>query len=321
MAFKLKKTIDEILQMDFESYAKYLKKEISRAAKLGELDVVVCGSHTFKSKGKDKGKTSSLILFGAFTGELAKFFKDNKTTIGFARGKCFFESTKNGVILHIALNQGKGKPDKIKKSGKNLWAKLGMDAQLYEGALPLLSQDLDAVNIGEQSLLQEADLSNNDQAIELVLEQYQKAKKALQEQVLPLINNKETSDDTYTNQHFKIAKTTLTAAASFLNKFKELESEQLKSEELESEQQEGYQKKFNNIQKNYPAIKRITAKIKKALMASNAVDITLDNTKDVATETENIQNALTQLKIEFERLEQLKTEAEEAIKFLTQPIQ
>jgi len=277
------------------------------------LDVVVCGSHTFKSKGKDKdkGKTSSLILFGAFTGELATFFKDNKTTIGFARGKCFFESTKNGVILHIALNQGKGKPDKIKKSGKNLWAKLGMDAQLYEGTLPLLSQDLDAVNIGEQNLLKEADLSNNDQAIEFVLQQYQKAKKALQEQVLPLISNKETSDATYTNQHFKIAKTTLAAAASFINKFKE----------LEVEEQENYQKKFNSIQKNYPAIKRITAKIKKALMASNTVDITLDNTKDATTETKNIQSALTQLNQEFERLEQLKTEAEEAIKFLTQPIQ
>lgn len=308
MAFKLKKTIDEILQMDFESYAKYLKKEISKAAKFGELDVVVSGSHTFKSKGKDKdkGKVSSLILFGAFTGELAKFFKDNKAAIGFARGKCFFESTKNGVILHIALNQGKGKPDKIKKSGKKLWAKLGMDAQLYEGTLPLLSQDLDTVNIGEQNLLQEADLSNNDQAIELVLQQYQKAKKALQEQVLPLINNKETSNDTYTNQHFKIAKTTLATAASFLNKFKEL-----KAEQLEPEEQEVYQKKFNSIQKNYPAIKRITAKIKKAIMASNTTDIVLDNTK-------NIQDALTKLKQEFERLEPLKIEAEEAIKFLNQ---
>jgi hypothetical protein len=313
MAFKLKKTIDEILQMDFESYAKYLKKEISKAAKLGELDVVVSGSHTFKSKGKDKdkGKVSSLILFGTFTGELAKFFKDNKAAIGFARGKCFFESTDNGVVLHIALNQGKGKPDKIKKSGKKLWAKLGMDAQLYEGTLPLLSQDLDTVNIGEQNLLQEADLSNNDQAIELVLQQYQKAKKALQEQVLPLINNKETSNDTYTNQHFKIAKTTLAAAASFINKFKELKAEQLESEEQESEEQEGYQKKFNSIQKNYPAIKRITAKIKKAIMASNTTDIVLNNTK-------NIQNALTKLKQEFERLEPLKIEAEEAIKFLNQ---
>jgi len=307
MAFKLKKEIEDITAMDFESYAKFLKKEINRAAQLGELDVVVCGSHTFANN-----KVSSLVLFGAFTGELAKFFKKNKTKAGFARGKCFFENKKDGVILHIALNQGKGKPDKIKKSGKKLWAKLGMDAQLYAGELPILSQDLDAVNVGEQDLAQEVDLKNNDQSIQLVLQQYVKAKKALQEHIIPLISNKETSNETYTNQHFTIAKTTLAAAASFLNKF----------EEIGSEQQESNQKKFDSIQKDYPSIKRIAAKIKKALMATNAIDITLDNGDNSSSQsTKGIKDSLNELKQEFDRLGELKTQAQEAIEFLNQKTQ
>jgi hypothetical protein len=309
MAFKLKKKIDKIVKMDFESYAKYLKKEIHRAAPLGELDAVICGSHVFPEKGDtDQGKTSSLILFGAFTGDLAAFFKDNKTKPGFARGKCFFESTKNGVILHIAINQGKGKPDKIKKSGKKLWSKLGMDAQLYKDALPILGKELDTVNIGGRKLVKEVDLNNNDQSIELILQQYQQAKKKLQEHIVPLINDKETSADTYTNQHFKTAKTTYRFALSFLDKF----------EEIESEQQVNYQKYFDSIQKDCPSIKRITAKIKKALMASNSIAISLDKRNNPSSQRESIKNSLTELEKEFKHLAELKPELLEAIEFLNQ---
>ena len=70
MAFRHKKKIDEILAMGFMEYAKFLKKEIRRAEKSGALDAVVCSDHTFSD-----GKESALLLFGKFTGELAKFFK------------------------------------------------------------------------------------------------------------------------------------------------------------------------------------------------------------------------------------------------------
>ncbi|MBL4650836.1 MAG: hypothetical protein JKY03_13980, partial [Aureispira sp.] len=117
MSFKHKKKIHEILEMDFETYAKFLKKEIVRAAKFGELDAVICANHEFgKVNEKSKGKVSTLILMGVFVGDLASFFKENKAQPGFAKGKCFFQTTDNDVKMHIAINAGKGKPDKITKA-------------------------------------------------------------------------------------------------------------------------------------------------------------------------------------------------------------
>lgn len=296
MAFKLKKKIDEILEMDFVSYSKFLKKEISRAAKLGELDAVICGNHQFSD-----GKESALVLMGKFTGELAQYFKKNKTTAGFARGKCLFEKTDKGIVMHISINGGKGKPDKIKKGGKKLWPKLGITPQFHKGDLPNLSSNLDQVNLGEENLQQEADVENDSRNIKLVLHKYVKARKALQAKVIPLISDKQTQDSAYNNQHFKIAKATLKSAASFRNKF----------QEVEETKQPNFQKEFDKIQQEYPKLKRIVAKVKQALMASNAVDIELSNDG-----SDNIQRSLEMLEKEFERLAELEVQAKEALKFL-----
>ena len=263
MAFKHKKKLSEILAMDFESYTKFLKKEILRATKLGELDAVICSNHKFSN-----GKESALVLMGAFVGDLAAFFKQNKAQPGFAKGKCFFETTEEGTKMHITISAGKGKPDKIAKTGRKLWAKAGITPHFHPDKLPFLDAALDQVNLGETELVKVADSENDTQAIKLVKNNYLKARKMLQDRVLPLVSNKETLDSAYNNQHFKIAKVCLKNAASFLNKF----------EEVNPEAQATYQKDITSLQTEYPKLKRIAAKIKQALIASNPIDINIDKT-------------------------------------------
>lgn len=299
MSFKHKKKILEILDMDFETYAKFLKKEILRAAKLGELDAVICGNHKFSD-----GKESALILMGVFVGDLAFFFKKNKAQPGFAKGKCFFETTEDGIKMHIAINAGKGKPDKITKAGRKLWAKAGITPHFHVKKLPFLDAALDQVNVGETELLKVADTENDTQEIKLVKNNYLKARKILQDRVLPLVSNKETLDLAYTNQHFKIAKVCLRNAASFLNKF----------EEVDEQTKATYQKDITTLQTEYPKLKRIAAKIKQALMATNTVDIQLDKTNP--QEVDSVKNALNTLEEEFKKLEFLKTQAKLALEFL-----
>lgn len=301
MPFKHKKKIHEILEMDFETYAKFLKKEILRAAKLGELDAVICGNHKFAD-----GKESALILMGAFVGDLANFFKKNKAQVGFAKGKCFFETTDSGTKMHIAINAGKGKPDRISKAGKKLWAKAAITPHFHDKKLPFLDAALDQVNVGETELLKLADTENNTQAIKLVKNNYLKSRKVLQDRVLPLVSNKETLDSAYTNQHFKIAKVCLKSAASFLNKF----------DEVNEKTQTLYQKDIQNVRSEYPKLKRIAAKIKQALMASNVVDIEIDNTDSSQEQTDDLKKSLHVLDKEFEKLNSLKIQAEKALKYL-----
>jgi hypothetical protein len=244
---------------------------------------------------------------GVFVGDLASFFKENKAQPGFAKSKCFFQTTDDGIKMHIAISAGKGKPDKITIAGRKLWAKAGITPDFHPGKLPFLDAALDKVNVGETELVKVADSENYIQAIKLVKNNYLKARKVLQDRVLPLISNKETLDSAYTNQHFKIAKVCLKNAASFLDKF----------EEVGKQKKAAYQKDITILQTEYPKLKRIAAKIKQALMAANIVDVDVDKTETSTTqEVDDIKKALNTLEEEFKKLEFLKTQAKEALEYL-----
>jgi hypothetical protein len=264
MAFKLKKRIHEILDMDFETYAKFLKKEIQRASKFGVLDAVVCSDHKFSD-----GKTSTLVLMGAFVGDLANFFKQNKTALGFAKGKCYFENNIEGCTMHLVLETGRGKPDKIAKSGRKLWAKAQVQPTFHKGKLPDFAPPQEAVNIGEEEMIAAADQENDTQLLEQVGKQYHKAKKALQTLVLPLLSNPETLSSSVTNQHFVIAKAILKANSSWTNKITE------SSPEIQQSLAEQKQK----LIAEYPKLKRIASKIKQALTDINQVDNSAQNSE------------------------------------------
>ncbi|MFT5648449.1 MAG: hypothetical protein ACI976_003149, partial [Aureispira sp.] len=74
------------------------------------------------------------------------------------------------------------------------------------------------------------------------------------------------------------------------------------------------QKDITTLQTEYPKLKRIAAKIKQALMATNTVDIQLNKTKP--QEVDSVKNALNTLEEEFKKLEFLKTQAKLALEFL-----
>lgn len=270
MAFKLKKRIHEILDMDFETYAKFLKKETQRAAKFGVLDAVVCSEHKFSD-----GKVSALVLMGAFVGDLANYYKANKTALGFARGKCYLEDSKDGCTLHLVLESGRGKPDKISKAGRKLWAKTKLKPTFHKDQLPEFTPELDNINIGEQEMQAHADQENDQQRLAQVSRQYNKAKKALQALVLPLLSKSDTPNSAFTNQHFVIAKAALKANSSWTNKIDEASPK--KQEQLAEQKQQ--------LIAEYPKLKRIAAKIKQALMANNALDIQSNSSSEVLGET------------------------------------
>ncbi len=297
MAFKLKKRIHEILDMDFETYAKFLKKEIKRAAKFGVLDAVVCSEHQFSD-----GKVSALVLMGAFVGDLANFYKQHKTAPGYARGKCYFEDSKEGCTLHLVLESGKGKPDKIAKAGRKLWAKTKLQPTFHKDQLPDLAPQLETVNVGEEDMQITADQENDQQKMAQVSKQYQKAKKALQSIVLPLLSKSDAPNSSFTNQHFVIAKAALKANSSWTDKIEEANPEM--QAKLAPQQQK--------LVAEYPKLQRIAAKIKQALMASNTVDLkTTDSPEQLA-------NALGLVKEEAEALHNAKANAQKAIDFLKQ---
>jgi hypothetical protein len=295
MAFKLKKRIHEILDMDFETYAKFLKKEIKRAAKFGVLDAVVCSEHQFSD-----GKTSALVLMGAFVGDLANFYKKNKTAIGFAKGKCYFEDSKEGCTLHIVLEAGKGKPDKITKGGRKLWAKTKLQPNFHKDKLPDLAPQLGSVNVGEEDMQQTADLENDQQKMTQVSRQYKKAKKALQSIVLPLLAQPDTPNQAFTNQHFVIAKAILKANSSWIDKIQEA------SPEVQATLSEQQQK----LETEYPKLKRIAAKIKEALMAANNVDLSSQDSPD------ELASQLGLLQEEAAALHRAKSNAQKALAYL-----
>lgn len=275
MAFKLKKRIHEILEMDFETYAKFLKKETQRASKFGVLDAVLCSNHKFSD-----GKVSTLVLMGAFVGDLANFYKQNKTSSNFAKGKCYFEEDKQGCTLHLVVEAGRGKPDKIAKAGRKLWAKTKLQPTFHKSKLPDFAPELEEVNIGEEQMHQQADQENDQQQMAQVSRQYHKAKKALQSLVLPLLSATDTPPSAFNNQHFVIARAALKANSSWTNKIEEA------SPETQAQLEEQKQK----LLAEYPKLKKIAAKVKQLLMAANEVDISTDNsTQDIAGQLDSLE--------------------------------
>lgn len=173
MAFKFKKRLHEILHMDSDTYAKFFKKESQRATSFGDLDLVVCTQHQFAD-----GKTGSLILIGALVGDLANFYKQNKTTPTFGKGKCRFDAQSRATVFNLCLDSGQAKPDKLIKAGRRLWAKAALTPKIHKGCLPPAGAPTTApIHVNWQQLQQ----------------QYLTVKKAVQLQVLvPLKTNHNT---------------------------------------------------------------------------------------------------------------------------------
>ena len=205
MAFKLKKRIHEILQMDAEAYAKFFKKESQRATSFEELDVVVCTEHQFAD-----GKSGALVLMGAFVGDLADFYKKNKTAPTFAKGKCRFEPQAKTTVLHFTLTTGRAKPDKLIKAGRRLWAKAALKPQAHKGKLP--------VSVPPKPVEAPTETATPSTDWQGLQRQYLQAKKAVQTKVIPVLQAKEETMDQTT--YLRLVKRAIKAAQQWLQAYR-----------------------------------------------------------------------------------------------------
>jgi hypothetical protein len=250
MAFKSKIKPNEVKDLDFKTYTSILKKEVQKAAKFGETSIVAFSNYKFAC-----GHEGTLLLLGKFSGELVKFYKTaklkRKKEKDFARGTCYFQTQENGsVIMHIALKEGIGKPDKIKKNGKALFKKLGLAPNIFKGDLPIVNE---AINLSSQEIKQienTADHENDLKTLGRLVKEYERAYKNLTDEVIPLIKRKEGA--TFGLQHFEIAKTILKASASFLAKY----------EEVNEKKHEKFAKFYEGIKNQHKQLQQIAAKVK-----------------------------------------------------------
>lgn len=286
MAFKSKIKPNEVKDMDFKTYTATLKKEIAKAAKFGETSVVAFSNYKFAC-----GEEGTLLLLGKYSGELVKFYKEaklkRKKEKDFAKGTCYFDTDDNGNIkMSIALNDGKGKPDKLKKNGKALFKKLGFVPDIFKGDLPEVDGDAQLSEQEVGHIEDTADEQNDNQTLGKVAKQYEQAYKKLADHVVPLIKMKDKA--VYNPKHFEVAKAAFKASASFLDKYKE--------------SKEKAQEKFATIQQNVQArheqIQKIAAKVKLELSKKAQVQGSSENVEQVL---EDLQSTIKDMRQKFQK--------------------
>lgn len=272
MGFKSKIKPTEVENLDFKTYTSMLKKEVVKAAKFGETSVVVLSDYKFAC-----GYTGTLLLLGKFSGELVKFYKSaklkRKKEKDFARGVCYFETKEDGsVMMHIALQGGIGKPDKIKKNGKGLFKKLGIASNIFKGDLPVIDGEisLSTQEVEEvEKIEQTADDENDSKTLKRLAKEYKYAYENLASEVLPQLKEEEPE---FTPQHFEIAKAAFKASASFLDKY----------EEVEEKERDKFVEFYERIKSQHEQLQKIAVKVKRGLI-KKASHVSSEEIEDVET--------------------------------------
>ncbi len=303
MAFKSKINPVTLAELTHKEYEKQIKKEVAKAEKFGSLPVIVLSHFKFAC-----GTISTLMLFGKQSGELGKFYKrakkERKQENDFAKGICYFEATEDqGTILHIALNDGKGKPSQMKKNSKALFKKLGMSPNIYKGELPedLLAGSQAALSVSEVELLdKEADEENDKKSLAWAAKQYQKYFKMVTLELLPML--KTTDAVTFEVYHLKLAKKGYQAASGFLDRYEE--------EDKEKHLQK-YAPLRDKVLANKDQLQKIAAKIKQ-LLSQQAEQHIGESISSEELEQEGkiiLEEMQTKFQAAFDWLDQLQTPA------------
>ena len=283
MAFKSKINVGELTSMDFKSYANLLKKEVAQAAKFGETSVVAFSHFKFAC-----GYEGTLLLLGKFSGELAKYYKkakiERKQEKDFARGVCYFETNDKGEIqMHIALSDGKGKPDKLQKNGKALFKKLGITPQIVKGDLELGMTE--SLHEEELTTIEDAASEENDTlSMTKIHTTYKKLLQQVNTLLVPIL--KEKQFDLLKRPHFELAKKALAASYSFLDKY----------EELEGKEQEKFAQHQEIVSGKHEQLQKIAAKVKKELTQKAQVHGSNENVTGVL---KDVQVAMDEMRQQF----------------------
>lgn len=231
--FKSKINPEELSKKTYKEYVALLKKETKKAENAGLSNAVTLSDFKFAC-----GTVATLLIVGKFSGPLAQWYKkmrkERTAEKDFAMGDCFFEMQQNGSIqLHIALKEGKGKPNQMIKNGKKMFQKLGYIPNIFRGELPatLLSTQKEATaeqtqaKQGEEKK-EQTDDSNIVKSLTQSSKQYSEALPKIAKEVMPRIKN---SPATVDATHLELVQNTLTASRQFLAQYETLQDNESKA--------------------------------------------------------------------------------------------
>ena len=254
MAFKSKMNPEELSSMTYKEYFTQFKKEVKKAEKFGATSVVILSDFEFSC-----GQVGTILILGKYSGPLAKWYKrmkkERKQEKDFAKGTCYFKADESGAVtLNIALDDGKGKPEKMKKNGKSLFKKLGYSPNIFkgdflEGAEGVLSET------ELENMDQVADEMNDDKRLGGLARKYRRAFKVVSNQVIPAIKEKTSLSLT----HLEAAKAAYIAAQSFIDRY----------DEVPAKQQERFSDLEQQVKTNLSNLQKVVAKAKQLLIGKS----------------------------------------------------
>lgn len=233
-----------VKDLKWKEYVKLFQKDIQQAESKGvpKVPVVMISDFEFAC-----GETHALVLIGKQS-EMTKYYKSlkgdaqRKKMKDFSIGFCHFEKEENGsTAIKIGLS-GFGKPAKMKKNSKKLIKKLGVNlkdiikgeytdevvASIDEQNATATEEQKAAVLElqGQAEQMKSADDQANDtETLKAVARAFSKASKSMNLNVISLLKAAKSEAVTYTEQHIKIAEEAFRAAASLVDKYEEVASQ------------------------------------------------------------------------------------------------
>ena len=245
-----------IARLSQEAYFKSFKKEVTRAVKFGEVALVIFSDHVFSC-----GNSGTMLLLGKMPGSLLNYYKQVKKERSkerdFAKGICSFEKgEENRPKMRITLDDGKGKPARMKKNGRKLFKKLGFEVIILKGSL---STESEIPNDKTPAKLEnQVDEHGETQRIEKMRVNYYEMVRWIAKNVVPLLKARAE----VTEEHYKTS-----------GKLLELsKTAQRELEKMSEQEQKNYAKWMADIKTQKPKIIKIFATLKKRLHKSTAND-------------------------------------------------
>lgn len=259
MAFKSKLKIEQLKELTQVEYTKLIKKEVARASKFGEAGVVILSDYQFKC-----GSVGTMMILDKMSGPLIKYYKqlkkDRSKEKDFAKGTCYFEENEGGSKMNIALDDGKGKPARMKKNGKSLFKKLGFNTEIFKGDVVLNQDELEEL----EDIKEEVDEENDDQKIKKIIRKYKKAFALVVKKVVPLLKGNPTGDGV-TEKHYQAVYQLLRLSKSIQDRYDEVKNSLKKKDDIEAF--------VNDVANREGNIMKMASKLKKLLQAKTGGDL------------------------------------------------
>lgn len=270
---------NQVKDLKWKEYVKLFQKDIKLAESKGveKVPVVMISDFEFAC-----GETHALLLIGKQS-EMTKYYKglkgdsQRKKLKDFSIGFCHFEKEADGsTAIKIGLS-GFGKPAKMKKNSKKLIKRLGVNLKdiikgdFTEAVVAAIDKENQTATEKDRAVsgqLQEQaeqmksvdDAANDSEKLKVIAKSFSKANKAISMHVVSLLKAAKSEAVTYTEEHIKIAEEAFRAAASLVDKYEEVTSQNgkiakkitvLKETVVDKDLVNKYEKIWKKVQQEY----------------------------------------------------------------------